>query len=129
MGHYAKINNENKVESVIVATIDYINSRPDSASFIKTSYNTLGGIHYVPNSNYTIPSEDQSKSLRKNYATIEGIYDPDLDTFYCEQPYASWTLNTETCTWEPPLPHPGGDEGDYEWDESSQSWVGDINPE
>lgn len=128
MGHYAKINDENIVENVIVASIDYINSRPDSASFIKTSYNTLEGIHYVPNSSHTIPSEDQSKSLRKNYATIGSIYDPDLDAFYSSQPYPSWTLNTETCVWEAPIPYPGGD-GSFEWSEASQSWVSDLNEE
>jgi hypothetical protein len=64
MSHFAKVEN-GIVTSVIVAEQEFINSGVvgDPSLWIQTSYNTRGGIHYQPNSN--IPSEDQSKSLRK----------------------------------------------------------------
>jgi hypothetical protein len=39
-----------------------------------------------------------------------------------EQPYNSWTWNTETQTWEAPTPYP--DDGEtYSWDEENQQWL------
>ena len=38
------------------------------------------------------------------------------------QHYDSWVWNTETLSWEAPVPYP--DDGKfYEWDEDTQSWV------
>lgn len=120
MGHYAKVNN-GVVETVIVAEADFFNTFVDDSpgEWIKTSYNTRGGVHYQPNSN--TPSEDQSKALRKNYAGTGYIYDADRDAFYEPQPFDSWTLNEETCLWDPPVPEP--DDGKhYKWNEETQTW-------
>lgn len=121
MAHFAKINLNRIVEQVIVAEQDYVNTLP--GMWIQTSYNTSGGIHYNPNTN--IPSDDQSKALRKNYAGIGYVYDFDRDAFYAPQPYPSWALNEDTCFWEPPVPYPadGGLGHTYEWDESILNWV------
>jgi len=126
MGHYAKIVN-GKVVKIIVAKQDFISNYNDGepeltkhpSSWIKTSYNTRGGIHYQPNTN--VPSEDQSKSLRKNYAGIGYAYDEVRDAFIPPQPFDSWTLNEDTCLWEPPVAHPG-DGKIYKWDESILNW-------
>lgn len=126
MGHYAKIVN-GKVVNVIVATQDVINKYNDNepeltkfpSSWIKTSYNTRGGIHYQPDSN--IPSEDQSKALRKNYAGVGYTYDEQKDAFIPPQPFSSWLLNEETCLWEPPVRYPS-DGNEYVWDEPTITW-------
>ena len=63
MGHYAKVR-QGKVVEVIVADASFFNNFVDSSpgKWLKTSYNTRGGIHYQPNSNdpsptvYQIPS-------------------------------------------------------------------------
>lgn len=102
MAHYAKINEQNRVENVIVAEQDFIDTL--EGTYIQTSYNTRAGVHYQPNSN--IPSEDQSKALRKNFACIDMIYDKERDAFYWEKPFASHVLNEEKCIWQPPLPKP-----------------------
>ena len=133
MGHYAKIVN-NKVVKVIVATQDFIDGYNDNepeltkypSSWVKTSYNTRGGVHYQPNTD--IPSEDQSKALRGNYAGIGYTYDSALDAFYSPQPFDSWTLNTGSYLWEAPVEYPTGDAtgsytGSYSWSESEQNWV------
>jgi len=61
-------------------------------------------------------------NIRKRYAGIGYTYDPALDAFIPPQPFPSWTLDTATCDWQPPIPCP--DDGQiYDWDEASQSWL------
>ena len=139
MGHYAKVDENNIVVQVIVAKADYINTLPDKDSYIKTSYNTRAGKHFVPkeNQDFSEMSPDQSKALRGNYAGIGYVYDPTHDIFYdpLEQAFPSWTLNTTTGQWEPPVAHPGFTEEQiaemdaskkyykYTWDEDNRQWV------
>jgi hypothetical protein len=75
----------------------------------RTSYNTQGGVHKLGGTPF-----------RKNYAGVGYIYDPERDAFYAEQPYPSWTLDEETCTWQPPTLKP---EGQYYWKEDTTEWV------
>lgn len=121
MGHYAKVV-DGKVTQVIVAKEDFFQTFVDSSpgQWIKTSYNTRGGIHYEPNSD--TPSPDQSKSLRKNFAGIGYSYDATLDAFIPPKPYPSWVLDEQTGLWDAPVPMPT-EGGPYQWDESTQSWV------
>ena len=120
MSHYAKIDTNGKVINVIVAEEDYISTRP--GEWVQTSYNTHGGVYYEPNTQPRIPSINQSKALRKNFAGINWIYDKNRDAFYEPQPYNYWTLNEDTCWWEAPIAEP--DDGkDYIWDEPTTSWV------
>lgn len=86
----------------------------------RTSFNTRGGVHYDPVTNE--PSIDQSKAFRKNYAGVGYSYDPSLDAFIPPKPYPSWTLDTQTCYWVPPVPMPT-DGKDWVWDEATQSWI------
>jgi len=122
MSHFAKVK-DGVVTKVIVAEQEFIDNYHDGEPgvWVQTSYNTHGGVHYVPNQPDT-PSEDQSKALRKNYAGINWIYDRSRDAFYEPQPYPSWTLNEDTCWWEAPVAYPS-DGKLYDWDESSKSWV------
>ena len=117
MAHYAKVL-DGKVVNIIVAEADFFKTFIDDSAgtWIQTSYNTRGGVHYEPNSH--TPSSDQSKALRKNYAGIGFTYDKDKDAFYAPQPYASWTLNSTTYYWEPPVTYPS-DGKEYIWNESA----------
>jgi hypothetical protein len=123
MGHYAKVV-DGTVSTVITATADFFTTFVDSSpgTWIKTSYNTRGGIHYEPNVNPPVPSADQSKAIRANYAGIGYTYDATNDVFYAPQPYPSWTISAPTWQWQPPVPYP--DDGKiYIWDEATLSWV------
>ncbi len=91
----------------------------ESTIWKQTSYNTRGGKHY--NSDNTL-SLDQTKSFRKNHAGIDKIYDETRDAFIPPKPYNSWTLNEETCLWEPPIPYPQ-DGNTYGWNEETLSWI------
>jgi hypothetical protein len=121
MGHFAKVV-DGKVTQVIVAEPEFFNTFVDSSpgTWLQTSYNTRGGVHYVPDSD--TPSEDQSKALRGNYAGIGYTYDQVNDVFYAPQPYPSWILNTQTYLWKAPVAMPKTG-GPYDWDEATQSWV------
>jgi hypothetical protein len=123
MGHYAKVL-DGQVTQVIVADADFFTTFVDSSpgAWIQTSYNTRGGIHYVPDSNPPEPSADQSKALRANYAGIGYTYDQVNDVFYAPRPYASWTISAPTWTWQAPVPYPT-DGKFYTWDEATTSWV------
>jgi len=59
---------------------------------------------------------------RKNYAGVGYIYDTTRDAFIAPQPYESWALDEDTCTWIAPIPYPE-DGTIYRWDESTTSWV------
>lgn len=117
MGHFAKVQDD-IVTKVIVAEPEFFESFVDDSpgQWIQTSYNTRGGVHYGQDG-----TPDGGVALRKNYAGIGMIYDATRDAFYAPQPYNSWTLNEDTCWWEPPVAMP--DDGNvYQWNEATQSW-------
>lgn len=121
MSHYAKVV-DGIVSQVIVAEAEFFESFVDSSpgEWIQTSYNTRGGVHIDPETGE--PSADQSKALRKNYAGIGFTYDRAKDAFIPPKPFASWTLNEESCLWEAPVAYPT-DGKHYTWDEATTSWV------
>ena len=90
----------------------------------QTSYNTRGGVHYTDG----VPSEDQTKAFRKNYAGLGYTYDAGRDAFIPPKPYNSWVLNEDTCLWDAPVAMPadagtGEPPKRYTWDENTTSWV------
>lgn len=119
MAHFAQIDENNIVTQVLVIDQETINTGHfgDPSTFVQTSYNTRGGVHYGQDG-----QPDNGVALRKNYAGIGYIYDPQRDAFYSPQPYNSWTLNEETCFWEAPTSMPV-DGKLYTWDEDTLSWV------
>ncbi len=117
MSHFAKVE-DGIVTAVYVADQDWVDAQSDSDKYIQTSYNTRGGKHYAPDSN----EEDSGTPLRKNYAGVGYTYDSDKDCFYAPQPYSSWTLDDDTCLWEPPVDYPSDDKN-YTWDEDTTAWV------
>jgi hypothetical protein len=115
MAHYAKVK-DGVVTQVIVAEADFFDTFVDSepGEWIQTSYNTRGGQHYDPETGEV----DDGTPLRKNYAGIGFTYDRDRDAFIPPQPFASWTLNDDSCLWECPIAYP--DDGEmYIWDEDA----------
>lgn len=100
MAHFAKLDQNNVVVFVTVG-LDSDDENQLSARtgeiYKRTSYNTRCGIHYDPNTNQ--PSEDQSKSFRKNYAGIGYTYDPMRDAFIPPKPNNLYIFNEGTCCW------------------------------
>lgn len=127
MAYYAFLDKNNRVVEVIAGKNEdegiydwptYYGSKR-GMKCVRTSYNTRGGVHYNPETG--LPSEDQSKALRKNYAGIGYTYDEARDAFIPPKPFDSWILNEDTCLWEAPVPMP--EDGMYRWDEETTNWV------
>ena len=110
MAHWAKIE-DGIVTQVNVVEDDFLQANPDryTGTWIKTSYNTHGGVHTLGET-----------PLNKNYAGIG--YTWDGTGFAAPQPYLSWILNTESYLWEPPVVMPTDDKR-YTWDEDTTSWI------
>ena len=117
MSHFAKVL-DGKVIQVIVAEPDFFDTFVDSSpgSWIQTSYNTRGNIHYGPDG-----QPDGGVALRGNYAGIGYTYDQANDVFYPPQPFASWLLDQATWLWNAPVAYPS-DGAMYVWDEPTVSW-------
>lgn len=122
------------VTRVIVAEQDFIDNYDDGAPgspWIKCSYNTWAGQHRLGGT-----------PLRKNFPSPGWFYDEKGDGFYPARPkdengeFSSWTLNTETYLWEPPVVEPsrvymdGEIEKHYKlkWDEENQRWIASVKP-
>ena len=108
MAHFAKIV-DGKVTEVLVAEQSFIDGL--EGTWIQTSYNTHGGVHSLGGT-----------PLRKNYAGVGMLYDSERDAFLHPQPYPSWTLDENTCHWEPPVEYPN-DGKVYVWKEETTSWI------
>lgn len=119
MAHFAEIDAEGTVLRVLVVA-DAQEDRGQEfladdlglgGTWKKTSYNTVGGVHTGGGTPY-----------RKNYAGIGFKYDNALDAFIPPKPFASWTLNEDTCLWEAPTPMPVEEGKLFTWDEDTLSW-------
>lgn len=128
MAHYVKVV-DGTVVNGIVAEPEFFDTFVDSSpgEWIKTSYNMRGGVYYDPATNE--PHADQVGMIaadegrqRKNYAGIGYTYDRTRNAFIPPQPFASWTLNEDSCLWEPPVAYPT-DGKMYRWDEDTTNWV------
>jgi hypothetical protein len=132
MSHFAQINKDNIVTQVLVINQAEINTGNwgDPDTWIKTSYNTRGGVYYTPNTN--TPDADQSKALHKNYAGIGFEWDSVGFIPPKPQEHPSWVLDNISYLWKPPVPMPekpwpeGVDK--YKWDELTLSWIPETHP-
>jgi hypothetical protein len=112
MSYFAKVNDDNIVEQVVIAESAEWCEANIGGTWLQTSYNTLGGVHNAGGT-----------PLRKNYAGIGYTYDAQRDAFIPPKSYNSWILNEDTCLWEAPTPKPTTTNVSYEWDEPTLSWV------
>jgi len=110
MAHFAQVIN-GYVQQVIVADQDVIDSGAFGSGWVQTSYNTYANQHRLGGTPF-----------RKNYAGIGYTYDAQRDAFIPPQPYPSWTLNEDTCLWQPLTPMPT-DGKMYDWDEATLIWT------
>ena len=131
MAHFAKIDENNIVENVIVVSnedcgnLEFPESEPIGQAFIasiglegnwkQTSYNTGGNQHSYGKT-----------PIRGNYAIIGGLYNPEYDVFH-DQPISQHaTLNLNTFQWK--LPFNDSTQSlepnqYWKWDEETASWT------
>ena len=123
MAHFAEIDNNNIVQRILVVSNSNASNEAAGIAFCKA---LLGS-----DTNWVQTSYHHN--LRFRYAAPGMKYDATNNVFYKQQPYPSWTLNTSTWEWEPPVPEPddaGFDDEDnptqlvqYTWDEDTRAWT------
>lgn len=131
MAHFAKIDENNIVQNIIVVSnedcgnLEFPESEPVGQAFIascgiegnwkQTSYNTDGNQHTFGKTPF-----------RGNYASIGGIYDPELDAFYTQKNSQYATLDLTTFKWALPPNNSTqtlNPNQYWKWDEETASWV------
>lgn len=139
MAHYAKLGVDNIVLEVLyIDTIkcmtnggiekeevglEYLKENHGHQTWKKCSYNTYGNVH-----------NEGGTPFRANYPAIGDYYSSTYDIFHAPRPTdrdgescGSWTLNTTTGLWTPPITKPTHINDPtvdivphyYEWDESA----------
>lgn len=121
MAHFAKIGENNFVESVVVVN----NEEIDNLSFPDSEQIGIAFCQFLFGKNTIWAQTSYNANFRYNYAGAGYFFDSTaapFGAFIPPKPYKSWFLNTNTFRWEPPIPIPN-DGGVYYWDESTKSWV------
>jgi hypothetical protein len=116
MAHFARINENNIVDEIIVVgnedcqNLDFPESELVGQEFI-TSIGLSGNWKQT----------SYNGNFRKKYAGVGDTFDENRDAFITSKPFTSWILNEETCVWEAPIERPS-DGKFYRWSEDEQSW-------
>jgi len=129
MAHFAQIDSDSIVTQVIVVSNeDCLDADGNESEAVGIAFckSLLGSDTNWVQTSY-------NNNIRSRYAGRGFVYDSANDVFYNQQPYGSWSLNTSTWVWEPPvaLPDDAGYDNDeepteyvrYDWDEGSTSWT------
>lgn len=108
MAHFARINEYNIVEEVLVVD----NSEEHRGQEFLADDLGLGG-RWIQTS--------YNDNFRKQYAGVGYTYDEVKDIFIASQPYPSWNLD-ENSDWQPPVAKPD-DSIYWKWEESVTNWI------
>ena len=108
MAHYAFLNDQNIVTEVIVGT-----DESDTSQNWEQFYGDFRG--------QTCRRTSYNNNIRKNFAGVGFTYDETRNAFIPPKPYASWTLNEDTCLWDCPIVYPD-DGAVYVWNEELGNW-------
>lgn len=127
MAHFAKIDtNTNQVVHVsVVDNWNIVDGEGNEVEAIGIAY--LESVH-GSNPNFIWRQTSYNNNMRKNYAGIGMTWDEGRNAFIPIKPFNSWTLNEDTCRWDPPVPMPedagtGEPPKAYKWDEDTVSWI------
>jgi hypothetical protein len=108
MAHFAEIDEKNIVVRVLVTN----NDDPNGDEGYQWLLDNLGG---------TWIKTSYNGNIRKNYAGIGYTYDSARDAFVPPKPFESWSLDENTCLWQPPTPYPTNGFS-YFWNETDLAW-------
>jgi hypothetical protein len=113
MAHWAEIDENNIVVRVVIGNNEDVDEGYQwlidnlGGNWIKTSYNSRGGVHYAQEINdegFFVASG--KPHLRYNYAAVGYTYDEQRDAFIAPKPEnidgIEFILNEDTCLWELP---------------------------
>jgi len=121
MAHFAKLDGNNVVlEVTVINNIEMLTADGSESEIMGLAFliRWSGGYSNWKQTSY-------NGKIRKNFAGVGYKYDAQRDAFIPPQPFPSWTLNENTCRWDPPVPMPT-DGKFYYWDEATTSWVVNV---
>ena len=123
MAHFAKINSDNVVESVIV--VSNIDEKEGHGLDVCRQIDPSENVRWIQGS-YTA-------KIRGKMPNVGDTYDESKDVFIPPQPFPSWTLDESVNRWVAPIPFPTVTEENalipYSWDEelyqsdNTKGWV------
>ncbi len=117
MAHFAELDENNVVKTVLVVNDDYLKDVNGN------EVEQLGKLHMEEVHGGKWVQTSYNNNFRVRYAGIGYTYDETLDAFIPPKPYASWVLNNETYYWEAPIQEPEPEEGfRYVWNEEELEW-------
>lgn len=125
MAHFAELDENNMVINVLVVNNeDILDSDNNESEAVGIAFlqNLFGADKNYKQTSY-------NRNMRKNYAGIGYEYKATEDAFVCK-PFPSWTYNSTTVEYDPPIARPSGN---YEWredvynddasDPKTQGWI------
>ncbi len=110
MAHFAKINENNIVETVVVVD----NSQEHRGQEFLANDLGLGG-RWIQTS--------YNNNFRERYASAGMYYNEEKDRFEPKQPFPSW-IQKEDGSWKSPIEKPEG--LNWNWDEETKSWLNGV---
>ena len=111
MAHFAKINENNIVETVVVVD----NSQEHRGQEFLADDLKLGG-RWIQTS--------YNSKFRGRFAGAGMYYNEEKDRFELQQPYPSWNIQNENGDWLSPIAIPNG--SGWNWDEETISWINGV---
>ena len=117
MAHFAKLDENN-----VVLTVNVVNNNDVMLDGVEIESVGIDFLTRWSNGYTNWKQTSYNRNFRKNYAGIGYTYDVQRDAFIPPKPYASWTLDEDTCLWQAPTAMPTDDKM-YYWDESTLSWI------
>jgi hypothetical protein len=114
MAHFAQLNDDNLVVSVVVVNNrECLDANGEESEQVGIDYcaNLFGGRWMQTSFNGT---------FRKRFAAIGYSYDAVRDAFIPPRPFLSWTFNEDSYEWQPPIAQPTN--ALHSWDEKNQCW-------
>ena len=99
MAHFAQLDENNVVTQVIVVSND------DCSDSNGTEVESIGVAfcQKLLGANTNWKQTSYNNNMRVRYAGIGYSYNAELDAFVAPQPFASWTLDSDTADWVSPL--------------------------
>ena len=124
MAYFVELDSDDNVINGVVVSDDVATDEATGIAFLQELYSKtlISGASISWKQTY-------KDGTRKNYAGIGYVYDETRDAFYVPQPYPSWVLDEDSCSWQPPVAYPSdfkttisGDGKMYTWDEDNTEW-------
>lgn len=123
MAHFAKLNNENIVERVIVVPNEILN---DETGTENESFGIMYCKEFFGENTKWVQTSYNGK-FRYRFAGTGHYYDEERDVFRSLNPeYPSWIYNEEIHDWIPPIPvptHSAFNNSTWIWKEENLQWV------